>query len=108
MHITGTVIRADYANTIGVDPTTWDIPADPGPDVTVENSDHTIGTATVTIDTNGDVVADIQIDPAGVRWTHTRPYLGPVMSETNPNALIAVGVFPGTDDAGLTGWVEEA
>lgn len=106
MHITGTVIRADYATTIGVDPTTWDIP-NPA-DVTVENSDHTIGTATVTLNAAGDVVADIQIDAAGARWTRTRPYLGPVMSDVNPSALIAVGVFPGTDDAGLTGWTEEA
>jgi hypothetical protein len=106
VHITGTVIRPAYATTIGVDPTTWDIPNPT--DVTVENSGHLIGTATVTIDTNGDVVADIQIDPAGGRWTHTRPYLGPVMSDTNPNALIAVGVFPNTDDADLTGWTEEA
>lgn len=108
MHLTGTVIRADYAATIGTDPTTWDIPADPGPDVTVENSDHTIGNATVTINAAGDVEADIQIDAAGARWTHTRPYLGPVMSQTNPAALIAVGVFPSTDDAGQAGWTEEA
>lgn len=102
MNITGTVLRAAYATTIGVDPTTWDIP---NPcDVTVENSDHTIGSATVTINTDGDVVADIQITDSGERWTHTRPYLGPVMSETNPTALIAVGVFPGTDDPGLAGW----
>jgi hypothetical protein len=106
VHITGTVIRADYAASISVDPTTWDIPTPT--DVTVENSDHLIGTATVTTTPEGDVVADIQIDAAGARWTHTRPYLSPVMSDMNPTALIAVGVFPSTDDTGLTGWTEEA
>jgi hypothetical protein len=106
VHITGTVIRAAYATSIGVDPTTWEITTPT--DVTVENSGHLIGSASVTVTVDGDITADIQIDPAGVRWTHTRPYLGPVMSDTNPDALIAVGVFPNTDDAGLTGWVEEA
>lgn len=104
MQITGTVYRAAYGATVGNDPATWDIPTDPLPPVTVENSDHAIGEATVTINTDGDVVAVCEIDPSGERWTRARLYLGPVMSEANPTALIAVGVFPATDDPDQTGW----
>lgn len=107
MQITGIAYRAAYGSTVGVDTTTWVLPTDPVP-MTVElDLDNPIGTATLSLDDENNLVAVCVINEQFRRWTFTRPFLAVGLDNGNPQAVTCIGLSPATDDAGQPGWVEE-
>ena len=100
MEITGTAYRAAYAVEQGLSPTTWQVPSTAP--VFVENDDSTqIGTATLTVDTDGTVNADCVIGAHYARWTIIRPFLGATLDDGSPQTLLRIGIYPTSPDPDL-------
>lgn len=106
MQITGIAYRAAYGSTVGVDTTSWVLPA--SVPMTVElDLGNPIGTATLSLDAENNLVAVCDIGERFRRWTFTRPFLAVGLDNSNPQAVTCIGLSPATDDAGQPGWVEE-
>lgn len=107
MQLTGIAYRAEYGSIMGVDTTTWVLPVDPVP-MTVElDVDNPIGTATLSLDGDNNLVADCAITERFRRWTFTRPFLAVGLDSGDPQTVTCIGLSPATDDPDLPGWVED-
>lgn len=107
MQITGIAYRAAFGSTQGVDTTTWILPADPVP-MTVElDVDNPVGTATVALDADDNLVAVCTIGERFRRWTFTRPYLTVGLDSGTPQTVMCIGLTAATNDPQQPGWVEE-
>lgn len=106
MQITGIAYRAAYGSTVGVDTAAWVLPA--SVPMTVElDLGNPIGTATLSLDAENNLVAVCTINEQFRRWTFTRPFLAVGLDDGTPRSVTCIGLSPATDDPGQPGWVEE-
>jgi hypothetical protein len=107
VQITGIAYEAAYGSTVGVDTTTWILPTDPVP-MTVElDLSSPIGTATLTLDGDNNLVAVCTITERFRHWANTRPYLAVGLDAGTPPTVTCIGLSPATDDPGQPGWTED-